>query len=71
MKIRFLLDENLSKQIKIATPLPEKEQKWTITPDAVVRLSGCDRDSVNNFLQYHHLALSDHHAKHELTEGHN
>ncbi len=49
----------------------ELNQKWAITPDAVVQLSGCDLDSVNNFLQDHHLAVSDHHAKHELSPHHN
>ncbi len=49
----------------------EKNQKWAITPDAVVRLSGSDLDSVMRFLQGHHLAISDHHAKHELSPNHN
>ena len=49
----------------------EKDQKWAITSPAVVRLSGGDRVSIERFLQDHHLAISDHHAKHDLSEDHN
>lgn len=49
----------------------EKDQKWAITSTSVMRLSGCDRASVERFLQEHHLALSDHHTKHELSPDHN
>ena len=49
----------------------ELHQKWAITPDAVVRLSGGDLASVERFLQEHNLAFSDHHDKHELSPDHN
>ena len=49
----------------------ELDQKWAITPDAVVRLCGGDRDRVERFQKAHHLAISDYYAKHSLSPNHN
>ena len=49
----------------------ELDQKWAIIPDAVAQFSGCDLDSINIFLQNYHLAIADHHAKHQLSPNHN
>jgi len=49
----------------------EKDQKWAITASAVARLCGSNRPAINRYFEEHHLAIADHNAKHELTEGHN
>ncbi len=49
----------------------ELDQKWALTPAAVAQLCGCDRSSIERFFQDHHLAISDHNSKHQLSARHN
>jgi len=49
----------------------EKSHKWALTASAVGRLSGSNRPAIDRYFEAHHLAISDHNAKHELSEGHN
>lgn len=49
----------------------ELDQKWALTPTAVAQLSGGDRSQVERFFQSHHLAISDHNSKHQLSPRHN
>jgi hypothetical protein len=47
---------------------PEKKYKWCISPTLVAKLTGSNRQAINNFFTNHKVMIDDHNTKHSLRD---